>query len=268
MTHQFLILSYRKDFPWLPVALKSIQRFAEGFLPPIVVVPEPDSVVAWDVVKKCGSPALVIARPEPAGLGQLFSQVCKCEAETFSTADMVWFIDSDCLLFDRLAPDMFFYQGKPVMCFNSFRHLSKCASGAMVWQDVVSQNLGWRVENDYLRRMPLIYPRVLFPALRKHIERFHRRPFREYVYGTGKNSWPQRFCESNDLGAFAHRHMPELFHWSSLDHGGNWYNPVIQFWSHGGFDRPCDASFSFCGGNTRGKTPREVITTVLGEGII
>lgn len=260
---QPLILTYKKDLEWLPFCLRSMKRFVRGFLPPVIVCPTQDKDATRRIVEEHYPTASVEARPEPRGLGQLFSQVSKCEADLFCPdADVIFFVDSDFLFTGPASPEIYFSHGKPIMCYNSYAHLA--GSPVCMWQPIVSANLGWQVENDYMRRPMMAYPRELFKPCRGYIERLHRKDFREYVYGTKKNTCPQNFCESNVLGAFAHRHMFELYHWSCLDNVHNgWPNPVVQFWSHGGLNNPfpgwfhLDPMFEGC------RTPREAIERVL-----
>lgn len=276
MKYEFLILSYYRDFPWLRYCLRSIEKFARGF-GVTVVVPRGQVRPVLDGFEEMPSIQLKQLKEdtEPEGLGQLFSQVNKCSADVFVSPDteFVFFIDSDCLITHPLTPEMFFRDGKPVMPYNTYEHLVKHNCGSMIWQEVIKKNLGFYPKCEFLRQMPLVYPRALFPALRRFVEARHNMRFADYVFSTGKNSWPQNFCESNDLGAYAWERMHDSYYWLNLDEGNTINHPrVTQFWSHGGFDHPIDVCTSPFAGYMVGdklpephSTPRKVITEVLGS---
>lgn len=260
MKHEFLMVSYQKDFPWLWHALRAVKKNARGY-GLTIVVPTGQSDPVKEMLQKLALHGKVHEDTEPAGLGQLFSQVTKCSADVFVSPDcqFVHFLDSDTLVQYPCTPDKFFRDGKPMMRYNSYEHLVQHGCGSVVWKKVVEDNLGFPVGHEFMRNTPMVYPRALFPALRAHVEQVHNKQFASYVFGTGRNAWPQLFCESNDLGAFAWEKMHDIYHWVNLDTDEGRaipYTPFVQFFSHGGFDRPCDF------GNR--ETPREMIRKLIG----
>lgn len=278
MKHQVLICSYAKDFEWLKWNLTTLRRFSKGFLPPVICVASDDEPGARFMVNNFYPEATVTIKDGRPGLGNLRAQVAMMSGDLLCPeADYVWLVGSDCLVSRTFQPDAFFRDGLPVMLINTYGELLKVAPGILPWQKGVEDALGFSPNYEYMRRLPLMYPRALFKKVRDHIAAHTKKPFEEYVYDVGayaqrsNRSDAANFSESNVLGAWAHKFEPDMFHWLCLDHCyesamKEFPNPMIQFWSHGGMDFPCDCRFGYGSGkNTFGKTPREVIRDILNE---
>lgn len=279
MNHQVLIATYHKDFIWLGPCLASLKKFSKGFLPPVISVAPNDYYGARAVVNKHYEEATIVVDCDPRGevKGNLRAQMSMMHGDRLCpTADYVWLVGSDCMVHKEFTPEPFFRDGKPVMLINTYEHLLKYVPRACIqpWQQGVEGALGFSPNYEYMRRLPLMYPRDLFIATRYAVEARHGVAFADYVYdGTSKTfngDRPERsdasnFSESNLLGAYSHKFWPQAFEWMDIDNQLNTIpNPMIQFWSHGGLDKECDVRFDYSGGNTFGKTPRQVITEVLG----
>jgi hypothetical protein len=288
MKHQCLISSYEKDFVWLGPCLSSLKKFSRGFLSPVISVATSDFEGARRVVDRHFPEATVIIKDGPVGKGNLRAQVSMMKSDLLCPhADYIWLVGSDCLVSSTFTPEPFFMADQPVMLMNSYNHLAKFHVGTLPWRDGVNNALGFRPDFEYMRRLPLMYHRDVFSATRGYIEWLHKKSFEDYVYSVGNDPREHRsdsanFSESNVLGAYAHRFMPGKFRWMDLDGSDDHYgttmerfpNPMIQFWSHGGLDFPCDCSFNYRNAArdgqqvpwncTFGKTPRHVITDILG----
>lgn len=268
--HEIITVSFWRDFPWLVHCLRSVQKFCEGYDGVTICIPDSDvRLLSEQVLSRLdttkGPNFTVRTFAEPVGKGMLQSMIVKCRADEYCPrADFIHIFDSDFLVCAPTKPEDNFVNGKPLLTYNSYATLAAMGNGATVWQVPTERALGFPVQFEYMRRVPFVYPREVFQPMREHIERVQRRPFDEFMLA-GRNSWPQEVCECNQIGAYIHRFMPDLMHWSSLDGGGGWPNTILQMWSHGGLDRPVDQRFSFCGFNLDGKTPRQVITEVLGS---
>lgn len=270
MNHQVLIASYSKDFVWLGPCLASLRRFSRGFLPPVISVAPEDADGANNIVNRHCPEATVIIHCDPRGKvkGNLRAQLSMMNGDKLcAAADYIWLVGSDCMVHSDFSPEPFFRNEKPVMLINSYEHLLKYVPRMSLtpWQDGVERALGFRPEFEYMRRLPLMYPRYLFRAVRDFVSARHQCTFTDYVYDVHSKTERSDFSESNLLGAYAHRYEPVLFEWQNLDTNYNPSpNPMIQFWSHGGMDNRTDVRFDYPGGNTFGKTPRAVITEILG----
>jgi len=236
--HEILIVSYWRDFPWLDFAIRSLDRFSAGFGITVVVPTGYEALPRQFLEKTKNLRWQVRSDAEPAGLGQLFSQVTKCSADVFvpKGTDVVTFFDSDCILTGHLTPDMLMKCGKPECWYETFESLNAHSGDSRIWQPVIEENLRFSVPVETMCRFPLSYPIGLFPRVRSHIEEVHRKRFADYVFNTGRNEFPQRFCESDVLGGYAWVKCPEIFHWTNVNTDHLDRLPLIQFWSHGGFD--------------------------------
>lgn len=249
-----LIASYHKDFEWLQFCLLSLARFAEGFLPPAIVVTSEDKPNAERLVAKVFPAASVHVEDGPAHLGSLRGQVSMCKSDIFCpAADVVYFLGSDCLALRKFSPDIFFFENKPIMLYTPYSAFTAADHGVKLWQAVTERHTGFPVPNEYMRRLPLPYPRGLLAPARRYLETLHGKTFEEHIYSGGKGAACQTFSESNYLGAYAHKFMPELYYWCNTLDKSNWPYAIMQFYSWGGLDYA----------DPRG-IPREIISSVLG----
>ena len=275
-THQVLIASYSKDFVWLGPCLASLKKFSVGFLPPVISVSPDDAEGVKEVVNRNFPEATFVIHCDERGKtkGNLRAQLSMMSGDRLCPqADYIWLVGSDCIVSSEFKPEPFFSGDKPVMLMNSYGHLLKFVPAACIlpWQLGVEKALGFSPNYEYMRRLPLMYPKRLFGFAREAVCARHACEFTDYVYDVhsktdnGERSDSSNFSESNLLGAYAHKFEPEMFEWRCLDDAYNTIpNPMIQFWSHGGLDFACDCRFDYPGGHTFGKTPREIITDILG----
>jgi len=263
MTHQCLIASYPRDYAFLIHCLASLKKFSKGFLHPVVVVHYDDWKSARAIADQSYPEAEVKVYDGVVGQGFLRAQICMMSGDIFCPeADFTWLLGSDCFCTREFTPEPFFKGGKPVMLYTDYRDLA-AIPGALQWRGGVESALGLRPQYEFMRRLPLIYPRELFAPMRQHIAARHNVTFLKYVEWCGSRK-PFDTSESNWLGAFAHRYMPDLYEWVDTAKGEHWDNPCIQFWSHGSLDGKCDHDAVLPDGSrTAGRTPRDVIDSVL-----
>lgn len=270
-THQILIASYSRDFPWLEPNLKALRKFSDGFLPPVISVDGQDMFGAQKIVEKCYPGARVVQKDGRRGQGFMRAQISMMQGDLFCPdADFVYLVGSDCIPWTRLAPEYYFHNGKPAMIYNSRAYFEAANAGHPIqWMDSTSQILGFPVNGEYMRRLPIVYPKELFKPVRDHVVVTHGIEFEEYIYRRNAQGGP--VSESNILGAFAWERMHDLYSWLHADGNPEYtayrssHPDLIQFWSHGGLDRPAEAAVNYSHGNTHGKTPREVMRDILGN---
>lgn len=251
-THQFLVASYRRDFPWLRENLRSLQKFSRGFLPPVAVVPPEDEALARAVVGQVGYGEVQVK----AGPGFGRAQVVMMSGDIHCPkADYVYLTGSDCMAVRDFDHTEYWLDGKPLMLWNTWAHLAKYGSPGMMWKSGTEAALGGVSQGEFMRRLPICYPRALYAACRAAVEARHGN-FERYVLHSVNHV--RNFSESNVLGEYAFRHMQDAYRWWCLDkeHYLGAF-AMRQFWSHGGFGRP-DPNFG-------GKTPQQVIIETLGS---
>jgi hypothetical protein len=185
-------------------------------------------------------------------------------------ADAIFLLGSDTIAAGPFTPEPFFSaDGKPLMLYTTYEDLN-CPghSNAMPWRGGVQRVLGFKPHAEFMRRLPLVYPRGLFGAMRGFIANRHRMEFDDYIY-TADAKYGHT-SESNCLGAYAWEHHREMFHWVNTTEAGvedgnvkGCPSPIRQFWSHGGLDRVTEANFRFNGKSSVGRTPRQIIDEIL-----
>jgi hypothetical protein len=253
--HQFFIASYRRDFEWLGYCLQSLKKFSVGFLPPVVALDGSDMALAR---QKGFAELAELKRFDGPGFGR--AQAAMMSSELLCPdASYIYLIGSDTFAIREFDYTAFWRtvngDSRPVMLYNSYAHLRKINNGACMWHPGTVAALGPPCEHEFMRRLPLVYPRQVYAPCRDAIRDWHKTPFFAYVIHAVNKV--KNFSESNVLGEFAWRNFRESYHWFNCDLVGypepKW--PFIQGWSHGGLDQPCDKH--------PGKTAREIIEEAL-----
>lgn len=261
MQHQILIASYRKDFPWLRHCLRSLEKFSYGFLPPVVAVSFYDLVEALALVREAGSGAQVKQWDGP-GFGRAQDAMMSGDL-LCPRADYYWLLGSDCLALKPFTPaDYCAPNGLPYMLYHTWDYLQLHHPAAMHWRAGTEDALGWRSHGEFMRRLPLAYPKSMLEPMRRHIADRHGVRFTTYVHD--RVNRVKNFSESNVMGEWAWKMRFDAYQWICLDGYGPVEqfklslrdSPIIQFWSHGGLDRPHDLTKV---------TPRVIIEQTLGK---
>lgn len=241
-THAIFVTSYAPDFPWLRYLLDSIDKFAVGFEETVVAVPPADRERAETLFAR---PRVRIAEQLAAPEGAtkwgrfLRAQHAMLCGDQYTRADVVWLFGSDCFVYDRLTPEMGMHDGRPIMPFVAYADVAPPGSGPWCWKPSTEFMLNIpEVPFEFMRRLPLLYPRGLYGAVREHVEGAHKAEFADVLWSS--ESRGLMASESNILGAWAWFCAPRMFDWRRAGERPDVEFPVAQFWSHGGLDRPCD----------------------------
>lgn len=271
MKSQVLIASYKHDFEWLIHCLGSLKRFASGFLHPVVCVEPSDVVGVHEIITRAYPEVTIAVKAGRPGQGFMRAQCAMMSADVLCPgADFVFLLGSDTIAAAPFTPDPFFAtDGNPVMLYTTYDDLNVPGhSNAMPWRKGVNRMLGFEPHAEFMRRLPIIYPVGLFPKMRAFIEELHSQPFEDYIYTADLKHG--HTSESNCLGAYAWKFMPEIFHWVNTTEAGvedgevkGWPSPIRQFWSRGGLDRITEANFTFKGKSSKGRTPRQIMNELL-----
>lgn len=204
--------SYEKDFDWLFYSLKSLEKYGNGFGRVHIAIPANDAG-EMDFV---GSPEvhLVTDRCD----GYMAQQITKLHADEFCRAEYVVHVDSDCVFFRDISPLDLFLDGKPVML------REKCESP---WQGVTERSLGWYDEYEYMRRLPIVYPRWIYGEFRKWMQKKHGMSVDDWIIKQPGHE----FSEFNTLGQWAYEFHRDKFTWLEPIEFPKYCN---QYWSWGG----------------------------------
>lgn len=219
MTTDIFIKSYRGDFEWLPGCLHSIQKYATGFRDVVIVVPDTDSLDHLTVEK--------VIKVTELGHPYMFQQVVKMFADTYTNADFISFVDSDCVFTSPVTPETFMTNGKPNWLHTPWDKTGEDARSA--WGDVMLKCIGEFPPSEFMRRHPQLVPRWALEEFRGFVSSKHGVSLDHYIL----NQPGRCFSEFNCLGFFLWLHHREKFHWINTE---EWLPPAVlkQFWSHGG----------------------------------
>lgn len=213
------IRSYIKDFEWLGYCLKSCAKSAKGFRDIHIVVPHGDQEHLAHLTRE---KVHVCPKYSEDYLGQ---QITKLNADNYSDADFICHIDSDTVWTKDVSPSDFIHDNKAIIYYEPYSGIGECP-----WQPIVEEALKWKPDHEFMRKPPHIFPRWLYPEIRKYLSDTHGMPFDTFVA-----TRPQRrFSEYNVLGAYAWKNHHAEFEWR---HPSQDKPTVRQFWSWGGLEQ-------------------------------
>lgn len=278
MKAQIFISSYKNDFEWLKYALVSIQKFSSGFLAPVVNVPQEDFGDALEYF--AGLQAFFTARSTVIGDKRrqfLSAQIAMMEADKYCLdAEYIFQIGSDTMFCGSFTPEMYFTQGAdgmyPVMCYAPYHNLKICHPDSLCWKPGTERVMGAPTRLEFMRRLPLVYRPQTLKGLRNFVVATHwGATFQEAIT---KLDDLDNISEANLIGSYAYTHEWGYYDWVNVGCEEvsrkkllGFPNPVVQFWSHGGLDRPMPEDIYpegiLAGQNLKGRTPRSVIDEVL-----
>lgn len=222
-TVDIFIRTYAGDAQWLPYCLRSIHKFCSGFSNLIIVTPESSKSVIKPIASEFGADFFVCDQLNIDDyVGQ---QGTKMLADTWCKSDSICFVDSDVIFIRDTTPNLIISDSGCIDMIKTAYNTIECP-----WQSITEKAVGFPVEFEYMRRLPLTYNRDLLEFTRTHIEKTHGRTFHQFIAEV-----PGReLSEFNILGAIAEKFMPEKFNFinSSIDPLPELY--IKQFWSWGG----------------------------------
>ena len=215
MKTSIFIKTWSGDIPWLKYCLQSIKLYGSGFEEVVIVA---DESCVQDVY-----PIADGARVIPVGdwtNGYIQQQWVKLNADQYTDADQILFVDSDCVFHTPFTPESYMRDGKPILLKTDYQLLGS----SIVWQAITSDFVGWYVDYEYMRRLPWMYKRSSLQNFRKTYLKLYN-----HLYGMEDRS----FSEFNVLGAYIDRFEKDQYYISDTS---VWMSESVaeQFWSWGG----------------------------------
>lgn len=242
---QILIVTYRKDFPWLDYALKSIAKHCSGFQGVTIVVPAADCEVLFrDVSGAVGPNMQVRGFDEAPGRGMLHHMVKMAEADLIvpNGTKYVLHTDADCIFKMPTTPEHYFWNDKPYYLIRSWSSLgypdprhptSKAISDCAQWKGPTDAQLGWDTEWYTMCLNTAVMPIDFYKPYREHIAALHNLSFEAYML-SGRNQFPQDRMDWTAMGAWAHKFMHDRFTWFDVEQQEYPIDRKRAYWSHGG----------------------------------
>lgn len=191
-----LIRCYRNDFGWLEQCLKYFHRFAKGFSSVHVVVPEEDKPLLAGLTLE-----ILHGSSDECSDGYLSQQVTKLYADEYCGADYVLHVDSDLIFSTEFSPDNFFADNKPILLRED--------GIPTHWLPHCWEFLGWQDTFEYMRRLPIIYPRWIYKEFRDWMQTRHAVPLKTFICNQSRHT----FSEFNMLGMWAYKFHQDKFSW-------------------------------------------------------
>lgn len=243
MKVEILIVTYRKDFPYLEWTLRSIEKLASGFSQLTIVVPKEDPLELLQLLNSVipfpGKTEIAIAAgDEWPNKGMLWHMNQIMHADLIcDKADFICHIDSDCIFTAPVTPETYIQNGKPILRYEPFDSILKRHPG-IAWREVTQKALPFFIRNETMRCHPEVYHRGLYAETRRLIEKRTGKTCEEYIR-SGPNAFPQEFCEFNTLGNVAMQYFKDRYECiEQKDDVTTPDNHLTQFWSHGPLDQP------------------------------
>lgn len=263
MQTDMMIVTYRRDFPYLEWCLKSIAKFARGFNQLHILVPHEDVEDAQKLTW-CGIefPFKVRGYEEKPGKGMLWHMRQVLYADQWSDADYIAHLDADCIFTEPITPADFFKEDRVILRYEPFTHIGRRHPQVLRWQECTQRCLPFPVIYETMRCLPLVYHRNTYLETRFLMAKATGKTVPEYILEQ-QNEFPQTWCEHVTLGNVAMNYFPEQYfpvEQKSDEVTPN--NKLQQFWSHGKIDAPQEIWIK--GKPTMG-VPMEMIRHVLAK---
>lgn len=255
------IVTFARDFVYLKYCLLSIGKFCRRFNYLRILVPHEDVEATQILVDSANIlfPVRVEQYQEVSDKGMLLHMRQIMYADTFTDGELIAHLDADCIFTRPVEPTEFFNaEGKPFLRYEPFATIGKRHAGILEWQRCTQACLPFQVVNETMRCHPGVFHRSTYPLSRAMMIEATSRPVETYIM-SGRNSFPQTFCEFNTLGNVAlekqrHLYEPVLQRGDAPDPP----TPIQQFWSHGSINDPQEIW-------TAGKPVKEVPMRIIEE---
>jgi len=241
MSTDLFIVTCGKDFGYLKYCLLSIAKYCKRFNYLRVLVPANDADAAEKMIADANIPfpSKAYGHCEPEGKGFLWHMRQIVHADTFTDAERIAHLDSDCIFTRLTEPDHFATaEGKIILRYEPFAIINKRHPQMNRWQVCTQACLRFPVLYETMRAHPGVFHRSTYQLARKLMEQATGHPVDDYILSC-QNAFPQTFAEFNTLGNVAMEKQRELYH-PVLQRGDapDPPTPIQQFWSHGSINEP------------------------------
>lgn len=200
-----LIVTYDKDLEFLKYSLKSIAKFCRFYNEVVVVIDdhENDCVETKKYLESIGQKYFINKEAKHITKGYIRQQYIKLFSEKYfdDKTNFVCHVDSDNIFNAFNSPNIFFKGYKPILGMQKWSQMPNRS-----FEESTKQTVGFNVEYNFMRRMPLVYPKSIFKNLREHIIGLHG-DIKSFL-----NSM-KKFSEYNVIGSYAYKFNRDSFYW-------------------------------------------------------
>lgn len=221
MSLDIFVRTFPGDYPWLPHLWRSVDKYATGFRRVVLVHPAGSPLPPLPNCPHVVSEEAMLLPNDYHG-----QQATKLRAPEFTDADVVCFVDSDCVF--TVDVDLAAYvEPLPTLLVTPWERAGD-ALGA--WLGPTTTLLGFPPPFEAMRRLPLFYPRDVISETWQHIGGLNG--VRACIAKHGSMS------EFNAIGNYAVVKRPGAMRVVNTETGELPTAIVRQFWSHHGVDHP------------------------------
>lgn len=238
-----ITVTFDKDLRWLKYSLRSRKKYCEGYHGDVIILDdhEDDCLASKAYLEKMDHKYVVNTQAKLIKIGYVRQQYMKffCDEYVDKETTHIVHVDSDSIFTEKHDPSIYFKDGKPIMLMTPYSeffadHQSEEVKSALkTWQDVTSMAMDEKVDYEFMRRMPLVYPVEIHAEMRDFFVKQHGKPIFEYLYDVCELSPPHNnFTEYNFMGAYCWKFHRDKFHWIDTTKD-KWDDlPLHQYWSH------------------------------------
>jgi hypothetical protein len=220
MITDIFIRTYHKDIEWLKYALASIHKHVKGWRNIVITMPKGQGHLLGHLTTE------KVIEVEDMQDGYIGQQLTKMEAWKYTDAECVLFWDSDVIATEPIDIHReYFKDGKPILYKTKYSSLPGCP-----WQGVTEKAVGFPVEWEYMRRMPLLYWTQTLEGACEDMRAIHGLGLRQYM----EKQPHKAFSEFNVMGAFVDRYSKAHYAIIDTESIDMPTNKVFQGWSWGG----------------------------------
>lgn len=232
-----LTVTYDRDLEWLNKSWNSFNAFCKTYHSYNVVIDnhERDCAQSDQWLQHNNINYYIDTNARNVSKGYVRQQYMKFYSDLYVPDDTEWIchVDSDSIFYKEHTPEMYFNKdGKPTMLMTSYESIKRDHPGedCTHWQDIITEalKLDEPIEYEFMRRMPLIYPKWLFEEMRKWFISNHGVTILEYLKDV------DNFTEYNFFGAYCWIYHREVYDWiDTADLSREWDSyPFLQEHSH------------------------------------
>ena len=238
LVYDIFIRTYPGDYEWLYWCIRSIDKFVTGFRRIWIVSPKDKPEWMTPRMHKelhSGTPIEWKVMNDETEDGYLAQQITKLYADVITDyqADYILHVDSDIVFTRPATPGDFFTLPLGSLDLREQKMIWYYTPHDQIqtpWQPIMEKFMGFHQPYEFMRRLPMMVPRWLYPKLREFCHMRHGMVISDYI-----RMQPQRaFSEFNALGAYAYFNHPDSFAWINTTTAPMPGPAARQFFSWGG----------------------------------
>lgn len=230
------------EIDWLKYNLRSMRKWLIGFQGITIAHPRKEDNLFKPLAEQFD--CRLYGYDEVDGKGFVQHQAIMALADTFlpKATTHVLHVDADCCFKMSTTPMDFFSDDKPIYLWRTYDSLSKAdpknpnskvVSDCAMWKEPTEWQLGMKVNEYTMTRLPTILPIEFYAPYRAHVEKVHRKPFLQFHLDS-KNDHPSQSMDFTAYGAWAFHFMHDKFRWFDCENEEYPIDRLQQYWGHGG----------------------------------